>query len=193
MALNKGAVLVGTADQQTTGAIAKAPIGTALPTDATTALDAAFVSGGYVSENGLSLTPEYSTVDIREWNGGLVRRLKQSFDGTLTWEMLQTDAESMKTAFGDGNVTVTAADTTHGNRMAIQLGKDLPERASWAFNMKDGSNRVRIVVPDGQITTVGEVSFTSSAAVIWPVTLSTYPDENGVNLYIYTDDGVLTV
>lgn len=193
MAFNKGAVLVGTADQQTTGAIAKAPIGTALPTDATTALGTGFVSGGYVSEKGLSLTPEYSTVDIREWNGGLVRRLKQFFDGTLNWEMLQTDAESMKTAFGDGNVTVTAADTTHGNRMVIQLGKDLPERASWAFNMKDGTNRVRIVVPDGQITTVGEVSFTSSAAVIWPVTLSTYPDENGVNLYIYTDDGVLTV
>lgn len=193
MALNKGAVLVGTADQQTTGAIAKAPIGTPLPTEATAALDAAFVSGGYVSENGLSLTPEYSTVDIREWNGKLVRRLKQSFDGTLNWEMLQTDAESMRTAFGDDNVTVTPADATHGNRMAIQLGKDLPERASWALSMKDGSNRVRIVVPDGQITTVGEVSFTSSAAVIWPVTLSTYPDENGVNLYIYTDDGVLTV
>ncbi len=193
MALNKGAVLVGTADQQTTGAIAKAPIGTALPTDATTALDAAFVSGGYVSENGLSLTPEYSTTDIREWNGNLVRRLKESFDGTLGWEMLQTDAESMRTAFGDDSVTVTEADRTHGTRMAIQLGKDLPERASWAFNMKDGDARTRIVVPDGQITTVGEVSFTSSAAVVWPVTLSTYPDENGVSIYIYTDDGLVTV
>ena len=193
MALNKGAVLVGTADQQTTGAIAKAPIGTALPTDATTTLNSAFVSGGYVSENGLSLTPEYSTVDIREWNGGLVRRLKETFDGTLNWEMLQTDEESMKTAFGDANVTVTAADTTHGKRMAIQIGKDLPERASWSFSMKDGSSRTRIVVPDGQITTVGEVSFTASAAVVWPVTLSTYPDENGVNIYIYTDDGLVTV
>lgn len=193
MAPNKGAVLVGTADQQTTGAIAKAPIGTALPTDATTTLNSAFVSGGYVSENGLSLTPEYSTVDIREWNGGLVRRLKETFDGTLNWEMLQTDEESMKTAFGDANVTVTAADTTHGKRMAIQIGKDLPERASWSFSMKDGSSRTRIVVPDGQITTVGEVSFTASAAVVWPVTLSTYPDENGVNIYIYTDDGLVTI
>ena len=189
MALDKSNVLIGTPNQLTTGAIAKAAIGTALPTDATTALNASFTDSGYVSENGLSLTPTVSTADIRDWSGTLVRRIIQTFDGTLSWEMLQTDEESLKVAFGDENVTATAATSAHGNQLAVSLGAELPERASWVFSMKDGDHRMRIVAPDGQITTVGEVSFTSSAAIVWPVTLSCYPDANGKSIYIYTDDG----
>lgn len=189
MALEKSNVLVGTPDQLTTGAIAKAPLGSTLPTDAVAALDAAFADSGYISENGLSLTPSVSTADIRDWSGGLVRRIIQTFDGTLGWEMLQTDEESLKVAFGDANVTATAATSSHGKQLAVAMSAKLPNRASWVFSMKDGDSRMRIVVPDGQITTVGEVSFTSSNAVVWPVTLSCYPDDSGNSIYIYTDDG----
>lgn len=189
MALDKSNVLVGTPDQLTTGAIAKAPIGTALPTDAVTALGSAFVAGGYVSEDGLKLTPSISTSDIRDWSGSLVRRIIQTFDGTLSWNMLQTDAESLKVAFGEANVTATAATSSHGNQLSVSLNATLPERASWAFSMKDGDHRIRVVVPDGQVTTVGEVSFTAGGAIVWPVTLSCYPDSSGNCIYIYTDDG----
>lgn len=190
MALEKSAVLIGTPDQLTTGAISVAPLGTALPTDANSALNSAFVAGGYVSENGLTLTPSVSTADIREWGGALVRRIIQTFDGTLSWEMLQTDEQAMKVAFGDENVTVTAASAQHGKQLAVKLSAKLPERRSWAFNMKDGTHKIRIVVPDGQVTSVGEVSFTSSNAITWPVTLSCYADDSGNSIYIYTDDGV---
>lgn len=189
MALDKSSVLVGTPDQLTTGAIAKAPIGTALPTDAVTALGSAFVAGGYVSEDGLKLTPSISTSDIRDWSGSLVRRIIQTFDGTLSWNMLQTDEESLKVAFGDANVTATAATSSHGNQLSVSLNATLPERSSWAFSMKDGDHRIRVVVPDGQVTTVGEVSFTAGGAIVWPVTLSCYPDSSGNCIYIYTDDG----
>ena len=177
MALDKSSVLVGTPDQLTTGAIAKAPIGTALPTDAVTALGSAFVAGGYVSEDGLKLTPSISTSDIRDWSG------------SLSWNMLQTDEESLKVAFGDANVTATAATSSHGNQLSVSLNATLPERSSWAFSMKDGDHRIRVVVPDGQVTTVGEVSFTAGGAIVWPVTLSCYPDSSGNCIYIYTDDG----
>ena len=58
--------------------------------------------------------------------------------------------------------------------------------------MKDGDARIVIVVPDGQITEVGEVTFASNSAVSWPVTLSCYPDSTGTCIYILTDDGVVT-
>ena len=45
-------------------------------------------------------------------------------------------------------------------------------------------------MPDGQVTEAGEVTFTKSGAVTWPVTLSTYPDTVGNSIYIFTDDGV---
>jgi hypothetical protein len=61
------------------------------------------------------------------------------------------------------------------------------------FKIKDGDAKVLIVVPDGQVSETGEVAFVKSGAITWPVTLATYPDSEGVNVYIYLDDGqVLT-
>ena len=47
-------------------------------------------------------------------------------------------------------------------------------------------------MPDGQITSAGEVTFTKSGAVTWPVTLSTYPDKHGNCIYIILTDGKTT-
>ncbi len=185
-------VLVGAPDQATTGAIASAPLGTALPTAVGTALNAAFVPGGYISEDGLTLTPDRSTVDIKDWSGATVRRILESFDGTLAWAHLETSEESLKTYFGDANVSVTAATISTGKKMTATLGAfDLPVK-SWAFKLKDGLAKILIVVPNGQVTEQGEVSFTKSGAITWPVVLTTYPDATGKNVYIYTDDGVFS-
>jgi hypothetical protein len=190
MALNASRVLVGTADQtNATGAILSAPIGTTLPTDATATLDASFTDSGYVSEDGLTFSPDLSTTDINEWNGALVRRIKESFDGSLSWSHLETNEAALKNTFGDDNVTVTAATATHGQQLAVAISGELPAAKSWVFKLKDGDNRILIVVPNGQVTDIEDVSFTSSDAIMWGVTLSCYPDANGNSLYIYTDDG----
>lgn len=193
MALDAARVLVGTADQtNATGAIFSAPLGTTVPTNATATLDAAFVDSGYVSEDGLSFTPEISTTDINEWNGSLVRRIKETFNGTLSWAHLETNEQSLKNAFGEDAVTATAATQSHGNQLSVAIAGDLPAAKAWVFKLKDGDNRMLIVVPNGQITGVEEVSFTSSDAITWGVTLSAYPDSAGNSIYIYTDDGQTT-
>lgn len=190
MALNASRVLVGTADQtNATGAIFSAAIGTALPTSAVDTLNVAFTDSGYVSEDGLTFSPDLSTADINEWNGALVRRIKESFDGSLSWSHLETNEASLKNTFGDANVTVTAANSTHGLQYAVAINGDLPEAKSWVFKLKDGDNRMLVVVPNGQVTDIEDVSFTSSDAIMWGVTLSCYPDSTGNSLYIYTDDG----
>lgn len=182
-------VLVGTADQTSTGAIQSAPLGTKLPKSITDPLDAAFKDSGYVSKDGLSFTIDDSTSDINEWNGALVRRLLESRDVTFSWSHLETNAESLKNTFGDENVTVTPATESDGEKISVTIGAKLPAAKSWIFKLKDGTHRIMIVVPIGQITSVDDVSFTSSDAITWPVTLSTYADENGHNCYIYFDDG----
>ena len=190
-------VRVGAPDQKTTGAILHAPIGTTLPTlssitKAAVTIDQAFTGNEYVSEDGLTLAPSVSTTDIKDWSGATVRKVLESFDGTLSWTMISTNAGAMGVAFGASHVTTSAATATHGAQTRTELGAHLPDSQSWVFLMKDGDARIVIVVPNGQVTEVGEVTFASNSAVGWQVTLSTYPDAYGECIYIMTDDGVVT-
>ena len=190
-------VRVGAPDQKVTGAIKHAPKGTAIPaltdiTKAAVTLNQAFTGDEYVSQNGLTLAPSMSTTEIKDWSGATVRKVLESFDGTLSWTMISTNAGALAIAFGADHVTTAAATTTHGAQVQAALGAYLPEEQAWVFLMKDGDARIVIAVPDGQITEVGEVTFASNAAVGWQVTLSCYPDASGNCIYIMTDDGVTT-
>ena len=190
-------VRVGAPDQKVTGAIKHAPKGTAIPaltdiTKAAVTLNQAFTGDEYVSQDGLTLAPSMSTTEIKDWSGATVRKVLESFDGTLSWTMISTNAGALAIAFGADHVTTAAATTTHGAQVQAALGAYLPEEQAWVFLMKDGDARIVIAVPDGQITEVGEVTFASNAAVGWQGTLSCYPDASGNCIYIMTDDGVVT-
>ena len=83
MAIDTKKVLVGAPDQSaTTGAVNYAPTTATAPTDAASAL-AGFTSCGYVSEDGLTVSTEYSTTQIRDWSRSVVRTLLDEFTGTV--------------------------------------------------------------------------------------------------------------
>ena len=190
-------VRVGAPEQNVTGAIKRAPVGTTLPTlssisSSGVTLDAAFKGNFYVSEDGLTLAPSKSVTDIKDWSGSVVRKVLESFDGTLAWTMISTNENSLGVAFGADHVDTQAAGADHGAQTKVALGAHLPDPESFVFLMKDGDARIVIIVPNGQVTEVSEVTFASNAAVGWAVTLSTYPDENGESIYILTDDGVVS-
>lgn len=194
---NTSDVRIGAPEQETTGAILHAPVGTTLPTlssisSSGVTLDGAFTGNEYVSEDGLTLSPDMSTTDIKDWSGATVRKVLESFDGTLSWTMISTNKNAMEVAFGSNHVTSNAATATHGTQVQAELGAHIPDPQSWVFLMKDGNARIVIVVPKGQITEVGEVTFAANEAVGWEVTLSCYPDSNGECIYIMTDDGVVS-
>lgn len=192
MAVDATKVLIGAPDQVGTGAILSAPLGTVLPTNARMPVLPAFVGSGYVSQDGVALTPEYSTTDIIDWSGAVVRRLLESFNGTIAWSHIQWDADSLRNAFGSDNVTVTAKSAVAGEQIAVKIGAHLPDPKSWVFKMKDGKSLIRIVVPNGQVTSVDEMVFNKQNAIPLPVSLACYPDANGESIYIYTDDGVFS-
>ena len=190
-------VRIGAPEQSTTGAILHAPIGTTLPTlssisSSGVTVDQAFTGNEYVSEDGVTLAPSISTTDIKDWSGATVRKVLESFDGTLSWTMISTNEGAMKVAFGDSHVTTSAATASHGAQVRAGIGAHLPSAQSWVFLMKDGNARVVIVGPKGQVIEVGEVNFKSNDAIGWQVTLSCYPDTSGECIYIMTDDGVVT-
>lgn len=190
--VNKNNVFTGGPDQAVTGAILRSPLGTALPTALADTLDAAFVASGYIDENGFKLTPDRTLQSIKDWALATIRDALQEFNATMAWAHLETAAASMKNYAGDANVTVTAADSTHGTRIKAALNGVEPAHWSWAIRIKDGSRKMLIIAPDASLTKQEALEFKKAQAVKWGMELKTYPDGNGNYVYIYTDDGVVT-
>lgn len=183
-------IFVASPDQGTTGMVLNAPLGTALPTSTKDALDAEFKGSGYVSEDGVSVSPTWDTTPLKDMSGATVRTLLDEFNGEITFSLMNLmDEQSARQAFGDNAITYTAATSTDGNEMKIALGAELPAIQSWVFNMKDGDARVRIVVPCGQVTALDSLEFTKSDSANLSVTLTCTPDDTNKSIYIYTNDG----
>lgn len=191
MGVNSQNVLVGAPDQLTTGAILRAALATPLPTSATATLNAAFdTDPGYIDEAGLLISPTRSTTSIRDWSRKEIRKVLESFDGTIAWSHLELSEAAMQIFAGDDKVTATAANGSHGAQLKMAISGDELPHFSWVFKIKDGLKRALVVVPDGNVTEQGDISLVANGAVKLPVVLSTYPDSTGNNIYIYTDDGV---
>lgn len=196
MGINAKEVFIGLADQSTTtGALCRGDViaGASVPADIDAAITAisGFTSSGYVSEDGATLTTDISTTDLKEWNKNTVRRLLDSFDGTVSLTLIQLDEEGAKQCFGEDAVTVTAATSTKGKRMKIAIGASLPEPQAWALRMKDGDARMLVLIPNGQVTSGVEITFVANDAIKLPVTISANDDGTGHSMYIFTDDGIV--
>lgn len=173
----------------------RAPLGTALPADETTALPAGFINQGYASNDGLSRAISKAYEIIRDWNGDEVKRLKTEVSVTITFTLIEAaNGEVVKTVFGEDAVTITPATSSAGTKIAVAYkGEDGPTSA-WAFELKDGKHVRRIVAPVAQnVTEDFTQEMTSGGVISYPVTLVLYKDAAGNFFYDYSDDGVTTV
>lgn len=161
------------------GAIFHAPLATTLPTTAFTALNAAFKDVGYVSEDGVTESQGAESNPIKAWGGDTVRTVQTAHNVTYRFSMIETNDESVALFYGNG----TAASHV--------INGDVLEHQEFVLDMLDGDAVIRIVIPDGQITERGEVVYASGGAMLYPVTITCYPDDSGNKAYKYIDaDGV---
>jgi hypothetical protein len=73
--------------------------------------------------------------------------------------------------------------------MKVGFGPDLPPAQAFCFSMKDEDRRMRLVIPNGQVTAVDSVSFTRNDIVKWNFTITANDDGTGHSMYLLTDDG----
>jgi hypothetical protein len=183
MPQSAGAVVVGV-----TGDVYTAALNTALPTDTDTALNAAFLPVGYLSEDGIVSSTSTDITDIKAWqNGTIVRKIQTSHDYTLAFTMLETNEKALTVYYG----SFTAGPTTASGVIAITGAQGY--RGAWIFDVLDsggtGDGQIRIVVPDGQVTEHGDVSYVNGDATMYPVTVTCYPDSTGTKAYVYFEAG----
>lgn len=168
---------VSTGKPKVSGGVWVAPLGSTLPTDATTALDAAFVCLGYVSEDGLENANEMDVSDIKAWGGNIVYRSLTELTDNFSLALIESENEDvLKTVYGDSNVT-----TDLDGNITVNIKAEDPQEQVWVFELTlRGGRAKRIVIPDGAVTSRETITYNDSDAIAYGITVSAYPDASNV-------------
>ena len=163
------------------GSIYWAELGTTLPDDTGDSMSS-FTELGYASEDGLTNTCSPESEVIKAWGGDTVLAVQTSKEDTWKVKLIEALKDDvLKAVYGPDNVTGTLS-----TGMALDVNSDETPEAEWVFDMimRNGVKK-RVVIPDGKITEVGDITYADNAVVGYEITITCLPDENGNKHYEY--------
>lgn len=177
---------VSTGKPKVTGAVYRAPVGSTLPTDATSALNEVFKSLGYVSDGGVSNGSSIEVENIKAWGGVVVLTTQTERGDTFKLKLIEAmNVEVLKAVYGDKNVTGTI-----GTGITVKVNTEQLEAYAWVFDMiLKGGKLKRLVVPNATITEIGDIVYSDEEAIGYEVTLTAAVDKDGNSHYEYIAQG----
>lgn len=173
------------------GVLYRAPYGTTLPKDAVEPLDPAFKSVGYIGEDGITNTTDSETTDVNEMGGTRVLSSISGYSEAYQFVMIETNAESLKARYGDGNVQVDE----QGRPVKVLHKVDDGTPSSWVKEILMTGNVVkRTVIPNGTRAEFGDITEVGTDAIGYDMTVSANPDSRidnatSVDYFAYTATG----
>ncbi len=175
MALNSELARLGV-----TGALWVAPMGTTAPTGMEDWPDG-FEDLGYISDDGVTESVDEDTEDFTPWQSNTPIRTEitssvKTFQCTL-WE---SKAATIGLFYRIG----TSEMSTDSDGVVSFAEKGKPHRDPRCFGLDviDGTYHRRIIVPYGEVTERGDISYKSDEMIGYEITISAYPGSDGVSV-----------
>jgi hypothetical protein len=136
-----------------TGSLYKAPVGTAMPTDVTTALGVAWVELGY-TETGPKMSVDTSKESFIPWQSlSPVREVITEQTVSAAFALWQRNATTLKLAWGGGTVTGTTT------RVFTPPASPSVNEGAFVFEIVDGAIIDRYCIARASIALAGDVEF----------------------------------
>jgi hypothetical protein len=185
---NRDLILAGVKGGGSAGATLAtfASLGTALPTAAVgsgSTLDTAFLDGGWCSEDGLKKAVSEATTTIKAFGtGSPVRKLITSSETTFELTMLESNTTALEVYNRKALGSITVASD---GSFDFTEGEPSIEQMSAVFDLVDGANRIRAVVPICEVTDRKEFSIKAGDPVQYGVVLTAYPGSDNVAIHWY--------
>lgn len=176
---NEDAVRVGV-----TGKVYMAPKGTTLPTDVTTALNAAFVSVGFISEDALTEGLDISTERLRAWQRPVgLRTLTTDVEWTFQFSMMETTPLVLDLFYG-------GAESEVAGGVATTAIKAWPQGSQWAMviEIEDGDVITRYAIPVVEVGDREEIEHTNTNGTMYGVTVNVMGSDLDEMGYRITND-----
>ena len=151
------------------GAIWRAPLGTTLPATVDATLDAAFNCLGYCSEDGLTNSTNISTENIKAWGGDIVDTPMTEKIETYQFKSIESlNIDVLKAAYGDSNVTGTAATGITVRHNAT----DQPACVYVVDMLLRNGGKQRTVIPNAKLSNLGDVVYKDNEAIGYDMTFT---------------------
>ncbi|MDM5146154.1 hypothetical protein ICE98_03291 [Lactococcus lactis] len=139
---------------------------------------------GYISEDGLKNKNSPKSDSIKAW-GAIRLSYSTEKEDTFSYKLIEAlNVEVLKEVYGAANVTGTLKTgiTVKAN------SKELIEHPVVIdMTVRNGVFK-RIVIPQGKVSEIGDISYNDSDAVGFEITLTGLPDKAGNSHYDYIVD-----
>lgn len=168
-----------------TGKVFVAPVGTALPTNIASSLNAAFVSVGFISEDALVESLNVTTERLRAWQRPVgIRTLTTEVEWTFQFSMMETSPLVLDLYYGldDGSSVASGVATT-----AIKAFPQSVQRAM-VIEIEDGDVTTRYAIPVVEIGEREEINHNLSEGTMYGVTVTVLGSALDDMGYRITDD-----
>ena len=172
---------VSAAQPNIAGAIYYGALTATLPTTADEAL-AGFTCLGYISEDGITNSNTRESDTFKAWGGDTVLTSQTSYSDTFNFKLLEVlNKDVLKTVFGPDNVSGDLSTGLTVNANSKELGS-----FAWVIDMVMRDDTLnRIVIPNGKISEIGDITYASSDLTAYDVTVTAFPDSSSNTHYEY--------